>query len=83
MRVMWLSKKLINKYTFRGLPIFHLEWVHKYPRIYFLNIWLFQFTYKFKFNYKFPFDDMCFYQIMVFNVEKCVLAMVGANYSEG
>jgi hypothetical protein len=57
--IMWLSIKLINKYTFRDLPIFHLEWTHKYPRIYCLTIQLFEFNYKFKFTYKFPFNYMC------------------------
>jgi len=58
MTIMLLSIKLMNKYTFKGMPIFHLEWVHKYPQIYYLNIRLFEFNYEFKFTYKFLFDDM-------------------------
>jgi hypothetical protein len=58
MTKMWLSIKLMNKYPFKGMPIFHWEWTHKYPHIQYLNIKLFEFNYKFKFSYKFIFDDM-------------------------
>jgi hypothetical protein len=57
---MWLFVKLINKYTFRRMPIFHSQWMHKHPQIYCLK--LFEFNYKLKFTYKFPFDDICNYQ---------------------
>jgi hypothetical protein len=65
------------------MPKLHSKRVHKYPWIYCLNIWLFEFRYKFKSTNKFPFNDMCLYQTMGFDVEKCVFAMVGDDYSMG
>ncbi len=54
--------KTDKKYTFRGMPIFHSEWAHKYPCIYCLTMQLFEFNYKSKFIYKFLSGDMCDYQ---------------------
>jgi hypothetical protein len=65
------------------MPKLHSEWAQNYPWIYYLNIQLFEFKYKFKSAYKFCFNDICLYQIMGFDVEKCILVMVSVNYNGG